>query len=115
MRDIVAANVFTRFNAMLGALFVVVVIVAPPQDALFGGVIIANTAIGIIQELRAKRSLDRLLVLTEPTVNVWRDGVATRIPIDEVVLDDVLELAPGDQIPVDATVLDASEFEVGEI
>ena len=114
MRDIVSANVFTRFNALLGALFVVVVIVAPPQDALFGGVIIANTAIGIIQELRAKRSLDRLLVLTEPTVNVWRDGVATRIPIDEVVLDDVLELAPGDQIPVDATVLDASEFDVDE-
>lgn len=112
--DIVRANVLTRFNALLGALFVVAIVVAPPQDALFGGVILANTAIGIIQELRAKRSLDRLFVLTDPTAGVWRDRVLTRLPVEDLVLDDVFELSPGDQVPVDGRVLQGQELELDE-
>ncbi len=64
--QIVRANLFTRFNALLGTLFVVILAVGALQDALFGLVLVANTAIGIFQELRAKRTLDRLAVLTAP-------------------------------------------------
>ena len=61
--QIVRANVFTRFNALLGAMLVLILFVGPLQDALFGVVLVANTLIGIVQELRAKRTLDRLTVL----------------------------------------------------
>src|SRR5205823_8645129 len=72
--QIVRANVFTRFNALLGAMLVLILFVGPLQDALFGVVLVANTLIGIVQELRAKRTLDRLTVLTAPTATVVRDG-----------------------------------------
>ena len=71
--EIVKANVFTVFNLMLGALFVVVLFVAPPQDALFGLVLVANALIGIIQELRAKHTLDQLALLSAPKAVVIRD------------------------------------------
>ncbi|MFD0429534.1 hypothetical protein ACFQ60_23220 [Streptomyces zhihengii] len=63
--DIVRANVFTRFNAIIGVLWVIMLFVAPIQDSLFGFVIVANTGIGIIQELRAKKTLDSLAVIGE--------------------------------------------------
>src|SRR4029450_10836050 len=66
--SIVRANVFTRFNALLGAMLVIILFVGPFPDALFGILLVANTAIGIVQELRAKRTLDRLSVLTTPKV-----------------------------------------------
>ena len=65
--EIVKANVFTRFNFLVGGLLVVILIVGPLNDALFGGVIIANTLIGIVQELRAKKTLDRLAVVERAT------------------------------------------------
>ena len=83
--QIVRANVFTRFNALLGALLVIILIVGPLQDALFGGVLIANTLIGIIQELKAKRTLDRLTLLTAPRARVVRDGESRAIAVREVV------------------------------
>ncbi len=58
--QILRANVLTRFNAILGAMFVVVLITGPVQDALFGVVLVVNTGFGVFQELRAKRELDRL-------------------------------------------------------
>src|SRR4026207_856582 len=64
--QIVRSNVFTRFNALLGAMLAVILVVGPLQDALFGFVLIANSLVGIVQELRAKRTLDRLTVLTGP-------------------------------------------------
>jgi cation-transporting ATPase E/undecaprenyl-diphosphatase len=112
--QIVRANVFTPFNALLGTLFAVILLVGAPQDALFGGVLIANTAIGIIQELRAKRTLDRLAVLTAPKARVVRAGKIGEVPVREVVLDDVLELRPGDQVVVDGTVLASQGLEVDE-
>jgi cation-transporting ATPase E len=99
--QILRANVLTRFNAILGALFVLVMIVGPPQDALFGVVLAVNTGIGVAQELRAKRALDKLAVLTAAHTRVLRDGAVTEIAQDEVVLDDVLELRRGDQLPAD--------------
>lgn len=112
--QIVRANVLTRFNALLGSLLVVILIVGPIQDALFGGVLVANAAIGIYQELRAKRILDRLAVLTSPRARVVREGEMQEFPLSEVVLDDVLELQPGDQVVVDGEVLDAGGLEVDE-
>ena len=60
LAQILRANVLTRFNAILGSLFVIVLIIGPPQDGLFGAVLVINTAIGVFQELRAKRELDKL-------------------------------------------------------
>jgi cation-transporting ATPase E len=112
--EIVRANVFTRFNALLGAMLVVILIVGPIQDALFGGVLIANTLIGIVQELRAKRTLDRLAVLTAPKARTVRDGRMQEREVSAVVLDDVLELQPGDQVVVDGEVLAALGLELDE-
>lgn len=112
--QILRANILTRFNALLGALFVVIVVVGPWQDALFGAVIVANSAVGIVQELRAKRTLDRLSVLSAPTATVVRDGRAQRVVAEEVVLDDVLLVGAGDQLIVDGEVLSADGLEVDE-
>ncbi|HEX9122112.1 MAG TPA: HAD-IC family P-type ATPase [Actinomycetota bacterium] len=114
VRDILRGNILTRFNALLGSLLVVIVIVGPYQDALFGGVLIANSVIGIVQELRAKRTLDRLAVLTAPRARVVRDGAVREVAVSQVVLDDVLELHPGDQVVVDGTVLDTEGLELDE-
>ena len=112
--QIVRANVLTRFNAILGSLFVVAVVVGPPQDALFGIVLVANTAIGIFQEIRSKRTLDRLAVLAAPRCHVVRSGRAFDIPFEEIVLDDVIEVRRGDQIAVDGQVLTSQGLEVDE-
>lgn len=92
--DIVRANVFTRFNAIIGVLWAIMLVVAPIQDSLFGFVIIANTGIGIIQELRAKKTLDSLAVIGEVKPSVRRDGRTAEISTSEIVLGDVIELGP---------------------
>jgi cation-transporting ATPase E len=112
--DIVRGNVFTPFNLLLGILLVVILAVREYRDALFGFVLVANAGIGIVQELRAKRSLDRLAVLNAPTALVRRDGSATEIPSSELVRDDVIELRLGDQIVVDGAVLEENGLEIDE-
>jgi cation-transporting ATPase E len=114
MRQIIRANVFTRFNAILGAMLVIIVAVGPIQDALFGFVLVANAAIGIVQELRAKRTLDRLTLLTAPRARVLRDGEVREVGVGDVVLDDVLVARPGDEIVVDGDVVEARELEIDE-
>jgi len=104
-REIVRANVVTRFNAILGVLLVAIIAVREWRDALFGIVLVLNTAIGIIQELRAKATLDRLTLLSAPRVHVLRDGEISEVDAHQVVADDVIRLAPGDQVPVDGTLL----------
>ena len=99
--EIVRANVFTFFNLIVGTLFAVMVVVGPIQDALFGLVAIANTLIGIVQEVRAKRSLDRLALVGRPRVDVVRDGRDQEIDPEEVVVDDVIRLTSGTQLVVD--------------
>ncbi|MFI9204857.1 HAD-IC family P-type ATPase [Streptomyces sp. NPDC053048] len=113
-RDIVRANVFTRFNAIIGVLFLIILIVGPIQDGLFGFVIIANTAIGIVQELRAKKTLDSLAVIGEARPTVRRDGTATPVATGEIVLGDLIELGPGDKCVVDGEVLEADGLEIDE-
>jgi cation-transporting P-type ATPase E len=112
--QILRANVLTPFNALLGGLLAVILVVGPIQDALFGLVLIANSTVGIIQELRAKRTLDRLALLTAPRANILRAGRVSDHPVQEVVLDDVLSLRPGDQVVVDGVVLHAAGLELDE-
>ena len=114
LADILRANVLTRFNAILGALFAVMLIIGPWRDAMFGGILIFNTLIGIVQELRAKNSLDRLVVLSAPIAHVVREGKSVDVPVGTVVLDEVLEFRPGDQIIADGIVLTAVNLEVDE-
>ncbi|MGW3111937.1 HAD-IC family P-type ATPase [Streptomyces sp. NPDC001091] len=112
--EIVRANVFTRFNAIIGVLWVVTLFVAPIQDSLFGFVILANTGIGIVQEWRAKRTLDSLAVIGEARPTVRRDGRSEQVPISSIVLDDLVEIGPGDKIVVDGVCAEADGLEVDE-
>ncbi|MEU7329831.1 HAD-IC family P-type ATPase [Streptomyces parvus] len=114
MTEIVRANVLTRFNLIIGVLWVIMLFVAPIQDSLFGFVIVANTGIGIIQEWRAKRTLDSLAVIGEAKPTVRRDGAAAEISTHEIVLGDVIELGPGDKVVVDGVVAEADSLEVDE-
>ena len=112
--QILKANLLTRFNLLLGSLLAVILVVGPLQDALFGLVIVANTVVGVVQELRAKRTLDRLEVVNAPRAKVVRDGQVAELAVGQVVLDDVLEAAAGDQVVVDGEVLEAAGLEVDE-
>ncbi len=112
--QIVRANVFTRFNAILGVMLAIILVVGPLQDALFGIVLIANAGIGIVQELRAKRTLDRLTLLTAPKARVVRDGDLHEVAVGDVVLDDVLDVGAGSEIVVDGEVLASRGLEVDE-
>ncbi|MBT3154806.1 HAD-IC family P-type ATPase [Streptomyces sp. CHD11] len=114
LTEIVRANVFTRFNAIIGVLWVIMLIVAPIQDSLFGFVILANTGIGIIQEWRAKKTLDSLAVIGEVRPTVRRDGVAARVGTSEIVLDDLIEIGPGDKVVVDGVCAGADGLEIDE-
>ncbi len=112
--DIVRANVFTRINAILGILLAIVLTTGKLINAAFGLLIIANSAIGIIQELRAKATLDKLAVVGEARPTVRRDGEARQVSRTEVVADDIIELGPGDQLIVDGELIEAASLEVDE-
>ncbi len=112
--EIVRANVLTRINAILGVLFVIVVSTGSLINGLFGLLIVANSAIGIIQELRAKKTLDNLAIVGQARPTVRRRSGTTALSPSEVVLDDIIELGPGDQIVVDGDLVEASTLEVDE-
>ncbi|MFD7645033.1 HAD-IC family P-type ATPase [Kitasatospora sp. NPDC059795] len=114
VREIVRANVFTRFNAIIGVMFGIILVVGPLQDGLFGLVIVANTAIGIIQELRAKKTLDSLALIGEARPQVRREGAAVQVATGEIVLDDTVLLGIGDKVVVDGTVTEADGLEIDE-
>jgi cation-transporting P-type ATPase E len=112
--EIVRANVFTKFNALMGSLWAIVIICGAYRDGLFGGVIVANTLIGIVQELRAKRTLDQLTVVNAPKVSTVRDGKVVILAVNQLVLDDVVDLGPGQQIVADSELVTGSNLEVDE-
>ncbi|MGW7280582.1 HAD-IC family P-type ATPase [Streptomyces sp. NPDC054844] len=114
LADIVRANVFTRFNAIIGVLWVIMLFVAPIQDSLFGFVILANTGIGIVQEWRAKKTLDSLALIGEVRPTVRRDGTAAEVSTSEIVLDDIIEIGPGDKVVVDGVCVEADGLEIDE-
>jgi cation-transporting P-type ATPase E len=102
--EILRANIVTQFNLILGVLLAVILVAGQPQDALFGIVLVTNALIGIGQEVRAKRTLDRLAVLSAPRVRVIRDGAPRDIAVDELVADDLVDLRAGDQLVADGVV-----------
>src|SRR6516164_5448259 len=112
--DILRANILTRFNLILGVLLAVILAFGQPQDALFGIVLVTNALIGIAQELRAKRTLDRLAVLSAPRVRVVRDGAPHEIAVDDVVADDLVDLRAGDQLVADGVVRASEGLEADE-
>jgi len=112
--DIIRGNVFTWFNLILGVLFVAMLAFGSWKDALFGWIIFINAGIGIVQEMRAKIALDRLSVLTAPAAKVIRDCEDQEIPVADVVLDDLVRVAAGDQIVADGETLESSSLEVDE-
>lgn len=112
--QIVRANVFTRFNLLLGALFVVVIVMQSPVDGLFGLVFVVNSAAGIVQEVRVKRHLDSLAFLHASTSRVVRDGTEATVRTDSIVLGDLVLLTAGDQVPADGTVIESCNLETNE-
>jgi P-type E1-E2 ATPase len=112
--SIVRANVLTVFNLILAGFGIVTLIFGDPRDALFLAIIVANSGIGIIQEVRAKRALDRLSLLVAPHAVVRRDGSTRAVPVEEVVVDDVITLEPGDQLVADGTLVAATDLQLDE-
>jgi len=111
---IVLKNTFTLFNLLMIFLAVVIVWVGQPQNILFIGVAISNTLMGIYQELKAKKTLDRLSVLAQSRVTVVRNAAAASIAQDNIVLDDIMLISSGDQICADGIVISESGLEVDE-
>ena len=114
LTEIVRANVFTRFNAILGTMLGLILVFGSPKDGLFGIILVVNALIGIVQEYRAKLTLDRLAVLSAPMARVVRDGATCEIAVEQVVLDDLLELRTGDQVPADGVVRASDGLELDE-
>ena len=112
--EIVRANVLTLFNGLLGGLLLAILATGRWQNGLFGLVIVANSGLGIVQEVRAKRILDRLAVLNVPTARVVRQGCSSSIALGAVVLDDLLEVRAGDQVPADGIMLASDGLEIDE-
>ena len=112
--QIIRANLFTRFNAINFILAAVIILAGSPKNAIFVGVIIVNTLIGVIQEVKAKYTLEKLSVISAAHARVLRDGQVHEIPIEEIVLDDVLYLETGLQILADGEVLYSNGLEIDE-
>ncbi|MYJ80632.1 MAG: HAD-IC family P-type ATPase, partial [Acidimicrobiaceae bacterium] len=112
--QIVRNNVLTPVNAIIGSMFVLIMVAGFPADALFAGVVVSNSAIGIAQELKARRELHRLAVMSAPRARVVRDGRTLEVGTSEVVADEILELQPGDQVVVDGEVVAARGLEIDE-
>jgi hypothetical protein len=112
--EILRANIFSRFNFLLGTLLAVILVFGQPQDALFGIVLVTNALIGIGQELRAKRTLDRLAVLSAPRVRVIRDGTPHEIAVADLVAGDLVDLRAGDQLAADGVVRASTSLEADE-
>ena len=112
--QIVRNNVLTPVNAIIGSMFVLIMVAGFPADALFAGVVVSNSVIGIAQELKARRTLHKLAVLSAPRARVVRDSETLEVGTSEVVADDILALQPGDQVVVDGEVVAAVGLEVDE-
>ncbi len=114
LAQIIKANVLTPVNGIITTLLVLILIARYPADALFAGVVVSNSVIGIVQELQARRTLKNLAVLATPKARVRRAGQTTDLAVSDVVADDVLELQAGDQVVVDGEVIAAVGLEIDE-
>jgi cation-transporting ATPase E len=114
LAEIVRSNTLTRVNAIYLVLFLVVLSTGHLLDGLFGLLIVVNSAAGMIQEVRAKRTLDRLALLNRSPVTVQRAAGVVELDPAELVVDDLVRLAAGDQVPVDGELVGTSGLEVDE-
>ncbi len=112
--EILRGNILTRFNFILGVLLAVILALGELQDALFGIVLVTNALIGIAQELRAKRTLDRLAVLSAPRVRVIRDGGTRDVEVADLVAGDLIDLRAGDQLVADGMVRSSASLQADE-
>lgn len=112
-KQIIMENTLTFFNFLNIVLLVLVLFVGSYKNSMFMGIIIINTVIGIFQEVRAKKTLDKLAILTENKAVVLREGKKWSISTEKLVLDDLIYLKTGDQVPADAKVIEGS-LEVNE-
>ena len=112
--QIVASHVFTYFNLLNGLLGVLVMMTGQIKNVLFLGTAISNTLIGIIQELKVKSLIDQLSVITTTRVMVLRGGTKNEISVNDIVLDDIVYLEPGDQVVTDGSVYGCQGLEVNE-
>ncbi len=112
--SILRENVFTFFNAILTVCFVAVLLLGDLGDGLFFGIVVVNALIGIVQELRAKASLEKLALLAAPETAVYRNGAVVVVAPEKIVLDDLVLLRPGDQVTADATLEAVADLLVDE-
>lgn len=112
-KQIILENTLTFFNFLNIALLVLVLFVRSYKNSMFMGIILINTVIGIIQEIRAKKTIDKLAILTESKTVVLREGKKWSISTEKLVLDDLIFLKTGDQVPADVKVLEGT-VEVNE-
>ena len=101
IKRIFTDNICTMFNLINVILFVALLLVGSYKNMLFIGVVVCNTVIGIIQEIRSKKSVDTLTILTESKLDVLRDGKIVQLSKEELVLDDIIILSRGSQVPAD--------------
>ncbi len=112
--QILRSNFFTMFNALNLVLAVAVIIAGSPKNAIFAGVIIVNSLIGVIQEVKAKNIIEKLSVISEANCNVVRNRVLKKIGIEEIVKDDIIYIKSGDQILADGVLSEGNEIEIDE-
>jgi P-type E1-E2 ATPase len=112
--SIIAGNVFTLFNAIIGVFFILILSLGLFADAIFGLIAIVNSYIGIRQELKAKEVLDNLALLVAPRAKVFRDGELVELRGDQVVAGDVVRVEPGDQLVADGELLDSRGLTLDE-
>lgn len=112
--QILRSNFFTMFNALNLVLAAAVIIAGSPKNAIFAGVIIVNSLIGVIQEVKAKNIIEKLSVISEAHCNVVRDGVLRKIGIEDIVKDDIIYITSGDQILADGVLSEGNELEIDE-
>ncbi len=113
-RSIVVANLFTVFNAILAIFGALTLAFGNPKDALFLGILVANATIGIGQEIRAKLALDKLAALIAIKAEVMRGGQRVEVPVDDVVVGDLVLVGPGDQVIADGEVLSSDGLQIDE-
>jgi cation-transporting ATPase E len=114
LTSILRANFFTLFNAIVGGSFLALLLLGQWKDALFGLAVISNILIGVIQEYRSKRTLDRISLLHAPHARARRNGELVDLKLEEIVMDDLLELRAGDQLLADAEVVYSDGLELDE-
>lgn len=112
--EILRTHLLTTFNIIIGVCALMIIILGQWLDLLFAIAAVGNVIIGLVQEYGAKRKLDAIALLHQDHIRVLRDGLILQIHREQVVLDDVVELRRGDQVPADGTVLSASDLDIDE-